>query len=77
MALATVAPSLVILTPPNDWSMSTFLPLGPNVTCTALASASQPYSILVLAVLPKTSYLAEKWYLSWVERVLIMGVMVL
>jgi hypothetical protein len=40
--------------------MSTFLPLGPNVTWTALANASQPYSILVLAVLPKTSYLAEK-----------------
>lgn len=32
MALATVTPSLVILGPPKDYSITTFLPLGPKVT---------------------------------------------
>lgn len=32
MALATVTPSLVILGAPKDYSITTFLPLGPKVT---------------------------------------------
>jgi len=32
ISLATVTPSLVILGPPNDLSITTFLPLGPKVT---------------------------------------------
>ena len=37
ISLATVTPSLVVLGAPNDLSITTFLPLGPNVTFTALA----------------------------------------
>lgn len=32
IALATVTPSFVIFGPPNDYSITTFLPLGPKVT---------------------------------------------
>jgi hypothetical protein len=34
---------------PNFLSMTTFLPLGPNVTLTAFASASTPFFSLSLA----------------------------
>src|SRR5262245_4814387 len=46
ISLATVTPSLVTVGPPKDLSMITFLPVGPIVTATALASFSTPWSIL-------------------------------
>jgi len=42
ISFATVTPSLVTCGPPNDLPTITFLPLGPKVTFTALASASTP-----------------------------------
>ena len=42
ISFATVTPSLVMLGPPNFFSITTFLPLGPSVTFTAFASASTP-----------------------------------
>src|SRR6187397_2014208 len=42
ISLATVTPSLVINGEPNFLSSTTFLPRGPTVTLTALASASTP-----------------------------------
>mmetsp|Transcript_9219 Transcript_9219/g.16102 ORF Transcript_9219/g.16102 Transcript_9219/m.16102 type:complete len:213 (-) Transcript_9219:165-803(-) len=47
--LATVTPSLVICGDPYDFSMMTFRPFGPSVTCTASASASTPRSIRLRA----------------------------
>ena len=43
ISLATVTPSLVIEGAPNFLSITTFLPLGPNVTLTAFASESTPF----------------------------------
>ena len=43
ISFATETPSFVILGPPNFLSITTFLPLGPNVTLTALARASTPF----------------------------------
>ena len=43
ISFATVTPSLVIEGPPNFLSITTFLPLGPNVTLTAFANASTPF----------------------------------
>ncbi len=41
-SLATVTPSFVICGAPNFFSITTFLPLGPRVTFTALANWSTP-----------------------------------
>ena len=43
ISFATVTPSFVIDGPPNCLSITTFLPLGPNVTFTAFAKASTPF----------------------------------
>ena len=48
IALATVTPSLVIFGEPKLYSITTFLPLGPNVVYTASANKSQPLSIRFL-----------------------------
>ena len=45
MSLATVTPSLVMRGAPKDLSRTTFRPLGPKVTLTALAKMSTPASI--------------------------------
>ena len=58
ISLATVTPSLVDLGAPKDLSITTFLPLGPNVTLTASAKISTPLSIFVLASLPKITSFA-------------------
>src|SRR3954467_7295823 len=42
ISLATVTPSLVIVGEPNDFSITTFRPLGPSVTFTASASVLTP-----------------------------------
>ena len=42
ISFATVTPSLVIVGLPNFFSSTTFRPLGPRVTMTALASLSTP-----------------------------------
>ena len=42
ISLATETPSLVIAGAPNFFSITTFRPLGPSVTFTALASWSTP-----------------------------------
>src|SRR5436190_14423897 len=57
ISLATVTPSLVTVGPPKDLSMMTFLPVGPMVTATALASFSTPWSILARARSSKRSCL--------------------
>src|SRR5436190_13656022 len=44
-SLATVTPSFVTVGPPKDLSIITFLPVGPIVTATALASLSTPASM--------------------------------
>ncbi len=49
ISLATDTPSLVIDGAPNFLLMITFLPLGPNVTLTALANASTPSLSFALA----------------------------
>mmetsp|Transcript_114829 Transcript_114829/g.223053 ORF Transcript_114829/g.223053 Transcript_114829/m.223053 type:complete len:234 (-) Transcript_114829:3-704(-) len=49
---ATVTPSFVTFGAPKDCSMTTFLPLGPIVTATALARRLQPSSIRARASLP-------------------------
>ena len=49
ISLATVTPSLVMVGAPNFFSMTTFRPLGPRVTFTALASLSTPAFRAVLA----------------------------
>ena len=45
ISFATETPSFVIEGPPNFFSITTFLPLGPNVTFTALASESTPFLV--------------------------------
>ena len=42
ISLATETPSFVTCGAPKDFSITTFLPLGPNVTFTAFANASTP-----------------------------------
>lgn len=64
IACATVTPSLVILGAPNDYSIITFLPLGPKVTSTASANCSHPIKIYDLASLPNLISLFEKCLLS-------------
>ena len=59
ISFATETPSLVTLGAPNDLSNITFLPLGPSVTYTALASASTPAIILVLASDPNVICFAD------------------
>ena len=58
--LATVTPSLVILGPPKDESKTTFLSLGPRVTCTASANLLQPSKIFSLHSLPNFISLPAK-----------------
>ena len=41
-SFATVTPSFVTTGEPNCFSMTTFLPFGPNVTLTAFANLSTP-----------------------------------
>ena len=53
ISLATETPSFVLFGAPNDLSITTFLPLGPNVTATASARILTPLSILFLASVPK------------------------
>src|SRR5437762_1523034 len=45
ISLATVTPSLVMVGEPNDFSITTFRPLGPSVTLTASASVLTPLRI--------------------------------
>src|SRR5207249_2540774 len=45
ISLATVTPSLVMVGAPNDFSNTTFRPLGPSVTFTASASVLTPLRI--------------------------------
>ena len=42
ISFATVTPSLVTVGAPNFFSITTFRPLGPSVTLTALANLSTP-----------------------------------
>ena len=42
ISFATETPSLVTCGAPKDFSITTFRPLGPNVTFTAFANASTP-----------------------------------
>ena len=53
ISFATVTPSFVILGAPNDLSITTLRPLGPNVTLTAFAKILTPFSIFALASAPK------------------------
>src|ERR1700676_4287448 len=70
ISLATVTPSLVIRGAPNDLSSTTFRPLGPRVTFTALLRMATPRSILSRASTPNlTSLLAMMCSLKcWVIR---------
>src|SRR6476469_2672138 len=45
ISLATVTPSLVTVGEPNDFSITTFRPLGPRVTATASARIRTPRRI--------------------------------
>src|SRR6266851_3332707 len=45
ISLATVTPSLVMVGEPNDFSITTFRPLGPSVTLTASARVLTPLRI--------------------------------
>ena len=47
ISLATVTPSFVTAGKPNDLPINTFLPFGPSVTLTALASVSTPVKIFL------------------------------
>ena len=58
ISLATVTPSLVILGAPNDLSITTLRPFGPNVTFTAFAKIFTPLSIFDLASAPKITSFA-------------------
>ena len=49
ISLATVTPSFVTVGPPNDLLIITFLPVGPIVMATALASLSTPCNIFARA----------------------------
>src|SRR5438067_1995270 len=71
ISLATVTPSLVMRGAPNDLSSTTFRPLGPSVTLTALLRMSTPRSILSRASTPNlTSLLAMICSLKLLERTL-------
>ena len=58
ISFATVTPSLVMEGPPNCLSITTFLPFGPNVTLTALASASTPFFRASLASVSNVIFFA-------------------
>ena len=45
ISFATDTPSFVIVGAPKDLSKTTFLPLGPSVTLTALANVLTPLTI--------------------------------
>jgi hypothetical protein len=62
ISLATVTPSFVTCGAPNDFPIITFLPLGPNVTLTALASASTPRLIPSLASISNTIFFCHFLY---------------
>ena len=63
ISFATVTPSLVIEGPPNCLSITTFLPLGPNVTLTAFARASTPFFNASLASVSNVIFFAIFIYL--------------
>ena len=58
ISFATVTPSLVIVGPPNERSITTLRPLGPNVTFTAFARMLTPSTILTRALSPNTTSFA-------------------
>merc|ERR1719225_621160 len=58
-ALATVTPSLVIFGPPQEDSITTFLPLGPIVTATASAKTFTPLNISARTSPPNLTSLAK------------------
>ena len=62
ISFATETPSFVLLGAPKDLSITTFLPLGPNVTATASAKTLTPLSILFLASVPKCISLPAIFY---------------
>ena len=64
ISLATVTPSLVIEGPPNFLSITTFLPLGPNVTLTAFANASTPFLSESLASVLKVIFFAMFFFFN-------------
>ena len=67
ISFATLTPSLVMVGPPNERSMTTLRPLGPRVTFTALARILTPSTILVRALSPNTtSFAAMIEFLSYV-----------
>ena len=59
ISCATDTPSLVMVGAPNDLSKTTFLPLGPSVTLTALASMLTPSNIRFLASGPNLISFAD------------------
>ena len=59
ISFATETPSFVTRGAPNDLSSITFLPLGPNVTFTALARASTPAIIKSRASEPNDIFFAD------------------
>ena len=58
ISFATDTPSLVIVGPPNERSMTTLRPFGPKVVLTAFARILTPSTILVRALSPNTTSFA-------------------
>src|SRR5438105_8635382 len=63
ISLATVTPSWVTVGGPHSLSFATFLPRGPRVTLTALASASMPVLSCRRASASNTSCFADMFRL--------------
>jgi len=63
ISFATETPSLVMLGAPKLLSITTFLPFGPNVTFTALASASTPLFRASLASVSNVIFFSHYLYL--------------
>src|SRR5262252_3263460 len=70
ISLATVTPSLVMVGEPNDFSSTTFRPLGPSVTLTASARMFTPRKIDSRARTSKTMSLAILHLQIWEELLL-------
>ena len=64
ISLATDTPSLVTVGAPKDLSKTTFLPFGPKVVLTALASTFTPATSLFLASSPNFTSFAVILYSS-------------
>ena len=63
ISFATVTPSLVIRGAPNDFSITTLRPLGPNVTLTAFSSLEIPRNNRVRLSAEKImSFAAMGWF---------------